>query len=69
MYAHLSNFPPACKTVNIVSKADFHVFSCLSTGIPLPLSCMVTEPSSLREVVIVVQYPANASSTALSIIS
>ena len=69
LYAHLSNFPQAWRTVYTVSRADFPVFGWISTGIPLQLSWTVTDPSSLRIEVTSLQYHANASSTALSTIS
>ncbi len=69
LYADFSNLPPAWSIVNTISNADFPVLGCLSTGIHLPLSCTVTVPSACMMVVICVQCPASASSTALSTIS
>mmetsp|Transcript_25326 Transcript_25326/g.45660 ORF Transcript_25326/g.45660 Transcript_25326/m.45660 type:complete len:243 (+) Transcript_25326:1613-2341(+) len=37
----LSNFPPACRTVNTVSNAEILVVGCKSVGIPRPLSATV----------------------------
>ena len=50
------------------SSADIP-FSCISTGIPRPLSVTVAEPSFSSVTWISLQYPARCSSTALSTIS
>jgi len=41
----LLNLPPACRIVKTVSRVDFPVCGCISTGIPLPLSSTLTELS------------------------
>ena len=63
------NFPPACNFVYTVSAADIFVFGCISTGIPLPSSStFIIFPGSIVTCIFL-QYPAKASSTALSTIS
>ena len=49
--------------------AGFPVSWLISTGTPLPLSVTVIELSLLINTLITLQYPASASSTALSTIS
>ena len=55
--------------VKIVSTVDNPVLACIPVGIPLPLSFTVIELSLLIITSILLQYPANASSIALSTIS
>ena len=45
------------------------VFGSTSTGIPRPSSATSADPSARRVMTIRLQYPASASSTALSMIS
>ena len=48
------------------SAADMPSSWCISTGIPLPLSITVTDPFTFNDTVTLSQWPANASSMALS---
>ena len=66
LYEFWSNLPPACSCVIITSAADTPSPSCISTGIPRPLSLTVTEPFLLIITRTRLQCPANASSIALS---
>src|SRR3569832_1792080 len=52
--------------VMMTSAADRPSSGCISTGMPRPLSDTVTEPSPCTVTWMSVQYPARASSTALS---
>src|SRR5262249_17745980 len=61
-----SNLPPACNVVSTTSTAGRFSTGCLSTGMPRPLSTTRTPPSASRVTTMVSQYPASASSTALS---
>ncbi len=63
------NFPPAWRTVNTVSTADFFVLGWISTGIPLPLSSTTTELSAFNVTCIFEAWPAKCSSIELSTIS
>ena len=65
-YALPSNLPPACSIVSATSTPGFFSFGCMSTGMPRPLSITRTPPSASSVTSIVSQYPASASSTALS---
>ena len=47
LYESLSNLPPAPIFVITTSNADTPSFLCIPTGIPLPLSFVVIELSSL----------------------
>ena len=69
LYPPPPNLPPAWRIVNTTSTAGIPAFSCIPTGIPLPLSITVIELSPLIETFISVQNPAKASSIALSTIS
>ena len=66
VYAPDSNFPPACKVVKTVVRAETFVFGWGFTGIPLPLSSTVTDPFFSKETFISEHLPAIASSTELS---
>ena len=66
LYVSRSNFPPACRIVRTTSAADFPSSGMMSTGIPRPLSSTVIESSAWMATVMVSQYPAIASSIALS---
>src|SRR3954451_11006059 len=66
LYAVPSNLPPACSTVSATSTPGFFSLGCRSTGKPRPLSVTETPPSASRTTSMVSQYPAIASSTALS---
>ena len=50
----------------ITSAAEMPSSAWMSVGMPRPLSETVTEPSALRVTSIVSQWPASASSMALS---
>ena len=66
LYVSLSNFPPACSTVSTTVAAEIFSVGCSATGIPLPLSSTIADPSLVRVTLIVSQYPAIASSMELS---
>src|SRR6185437_2031870 len=65
-YDLLSNLPPACSVVITTSTAGLFSPGWLSTGMPRPLSHTLTPPSASNVTSIRSQYPASASSTALS---
>ena len=48
LYESWSNLPPACNCVIITSAADFFSILCVSTGIPLPSSLTVIDPSEFK---------------------
>jgi hypothetical protein len=50
----------------MTSAAETPSSAWMSTGMPRPLSLTVTEPSPFRTTVTVSQWPASASSMALS---
>ena len=68
-YVLWSNFPPAWSFVMTTSRAGLLNWGIVSTGIPLPLSSIVTLPSLFMVTVTLVQCPASDSSTLLSTIS
>jgi len=63
------NLPPACSMVKATSTAGFFSTGCMSTGMPRPSSSTSTEWSLRSVTVILLPWPASASSTALSIAS
>ena len=66
LYASFSNLPPAWSIVITTSAADFPSFSCMSVGMPRPLSTTVTLLSTWIVTSILLQKPACASSIELS---
>ena len=55
LYESWSNLPPACNWVIITSAADIFSPLCMSTGIPLPSSSIVTVLSELIETLMFLQ--------------
>ena len=67
LYPPPPNLPPACNVVSTISAADRPLYcGWSSTGIPRPLSATRHPPSASNVMSTRVQYPAIASSTALS---
>ena len=66
LYVSLSNLPPAWSTVKTTVAAEIFSVGWISTGIPLPLSVIMAEPSFVSSISIVSQYPAIDSSMELS---
>ena len=67
LYPEPPNLPPACSVVSTISAAERSGYwGCGSTGMPRPSSATRQPPSASRVTSIRVQYPAMASSTALS---
>src|SRR5690606_20743290 len=66
LYALLSNLPPAWSIVIATSTPGRRSVGCRSTGMPRPLSLTVMELSAWITTSMRVQWPASASSTALS---
>ena len=50
----------------MTSAAETPSSLCMPTGIPRPLSRIVAEPSGFKIISVLSQYPAKASSIALS---
>jgi len=69
VYEPPPNLPPACSRVITSSTPVSLVFGSTSTGMPRPLSRTSADPSGCRTTSIRLQWPASASSTALSKIS
>ena len=66
LYELASNFPPACSMVIMTSAAERPSSGWISVGTPRPLSVTLIELSVWMTTFISLQYPANASSIALS---
>src|SRR5207249_6258610 len=68
LYEFWLNLPPACSSVITISAADrlSSSSSLMSVGMPRPLSTTDTELSAWMTTLLSSQYPASASSMALS---
>ena len=69
LYEPPPNLPPACSLVITTSRPVSPVLGSMSTGMPRPSSRTSSDSSGCRTTVMCLQWPASASSTALSMIS